>query len=273
MVSLNEKSIKPLDGHDSKLEETIFNKYREIRKRNKKICDECQQKEKILNDGHPVSFFVVGENFRKEKYRVMFVGKTVQSGWEEDEPIDRDSGFIDARIYGYKLFLPFWGTAGLFPCIKEVCRKLWKINDAEKLWEKIIITNIVKCSISESGDQPSKILHENCILKARFFETEVRITEPTHIIFFTYTGYDDYIGSLRFGYSIKDKNLDYKKKLPEEKGKIIWWHRQFLDKGKVKIHFLRTYHPGYFKKQQEQEQFANEIAKWIKKNPTTAMAG
>ena len=96
MVDTSWRTREALIGHNREIEDAIFDMYREIRSKNSEICDNCKRSTKILNKGHPVSFFVVGKDFHRELYRIMFVGKTVQNGWEQD-PIENISGFIDAR--------------------------------------------------------------------------------------------------------------------------------------------------------------------------------
>ncbi|MEM2878955.1 MAG: hypothetical protein QXG10_05380 [Candidatus Hadarchaeales archaeon] len=265
--------IKPIEGHDYELESRIFEAYRKIRKEQKQICEDCSKNAKILNGGHPVSFFGVGENFRQERYRVLFVGKTVQSGWEEDWKDglrDEASGFIDARERGRNLFLPFFGAYNwqFWQCIKEVSRKLFETNDPDELWKKIAITNIVKCSTSEGRDTTPVELKENCVSKAKFFQEEVKIIEPTHIIFFTGLDYDDYIKEIDFGceYNGKKDNKGYQF-LGE--AKVLWWHRTFLKEGRPKINFLRTNHPAHpmFRDAEVAEEFTTKIADWIRQNP------
>lgn len=258
MNDLN-KLLGERNGHDTELERKIFEQYRKIKKEKKDVCKDCEKEKKLPNSKHPVSIFVVGKNFRNEKYKVMFVGKTVLGGWNTD-PKDSESSFVCAKTEG---FLPFWSATDINQCIKEVCQKLWLENDAGEIWNKIAFTNIVKCTTSEETDKTPATLKNNCILKARFFEKEVEVIKPTHIIFFTSRSYDKYIDKLDFGYRFKNvTNRTHKKE------ETIWWHRQFLTNGKVKMHFLRVYHPGFYgrKSQEAKENFAENIANWIKKN-------
>lgn len=258
--------MEELFGHNREIENALFNKYREIRSEKGDVCDDCNRSIKILNEGHPVSFFVVGENFQRESYKLCFVGKTVQSGWETD-PTDPFSGFIDARKSAKEiLFLPFWATYSFWQCIKEICRVLWKTSNAEDIWRKIAITNLVKCSASENRDQTPNRLKVNCIFKARFFEEEVKIIKPSHIIFFTGSDYDELIEKINFGFRYKDVTSNKYLKNLGPSFKALWWHRKFFEKGKVKMQFLRTYHPGYIKKQSQQECFSHKIAEWIEHN-------
>lgn len=247
-----------MSGHDNEIEDQIFKKYGELRKE-KGLCKGCNVP-KDVNGALPVSFFVIGESFQEQKFRVMFVGKTVQSGWE-NEPIEVVSGFIDPRKYAKKeLFLPFWSTTPFWQCIKEICQKLWKMTDPEDIWRRIAITNLVKCSTSPGLDTTPESLKGNCIQNAAFFENEVKIAQPTHLVLFTGLDYDDYLNDVSFGYEYRDG----------KKGSLCGvklWQRDFLEANKVKLRFLRTNHPAHFMKKIDQQNFCKLIVKWIRLNP------
>jgi hypothetical protein len=73
-------------GHNQEIEDDIFRMYRQSVKN--RGCKECtnyfatnpNDVHPLVNESRPLSFFVVGSDFRNEKYKVMFVGKTVQDG-------------------------------------------------------------------------------------------------------------------------------------------------------------------------------------------------
>jgi hypothetical protein len=257
---------KELIGHNKEIEDHIFEKYRELRTTD--VCLECNSVKRV-NDDHPVAFFVVGEDFPKQKYKIMFVGKTVQDGWEND-PLDSLSGFIDPRKYAKEhLFLPFWKKLPFWQCIKEVCRYLWKTTDEESIWRRIAITNLVKCSTSEYRDTTPEILKINCIQNAKFFEYEVKMAQPTHIVFFTGRDYDWFLDKIDFGYEKGDSeygdNSNDEKSLKEWSGPMMLWQKTFLEKGNVKMRFLRTYHPGFLEKKKDyvKKKFCQLVAEWI----------
>lgn len=259
-MDMVESQEKELFGHNKEIEDRIFRKYGELRIQ-KGLCNKCNVPKEV-NDGLPVSFFVIGEDFPKQETRIMFVGKTVQSGWES-EPKDEASGFLDVRKYAKEwLFLPFWSTYPFWQCIKEICQILWKTADAEEIWRRIAITNLVKCSTSPELDTTPDLLKRNCIEIAGFFENEVKIAQPSHIILFTGFDYDEYLKRVSFGYNYRDGE-----KIRTSVGSIELWQRDFLEADKVKMRFLRTYHPGFFKKQEDKMIFCKCIAEWITKSP------
>ena len=264
--------LRKLEGHDYELEKRIFSMYRNVVRQ--KCCLECRRglNVRIENCGHPVSFYVVGDKFRYEKYRVVFVGKTAWTNWERN-PVDEESGFIDARI-GTKdeLFMPPWSTTAFWQCIKEICWKLWGICDPGDMWRRIMITNIVKCTVVKGVPDKMK---EYCILKCRFLENEVKIVKPTHIIFFTCDNRDYYARRCIFDYYIEklDFGYDYSEDITDRdhKDKDIrtgWWHRIFIEDRRIRMHMLRVWHPREYQKRkiETKEKFAEKIADWIKKH-------
>jgi len=251
------KDEKDLIGHDIETEARIFRRYAKIRNEKKDICN-CSEKVKEIqnfNDGRPVSFFIVGADMKKTKYKIMFVGKVVTWGFGQNgtspDPIDEKSGFIDIRFNAKPVFLaqdnPF------FACIREVCKKLWETDDLEEIWRRIAVTNMVKCSISANFDKTTPEMKDNC-LEAGFVRAEIEEVKPTHLIFFTGHKYDSQIRSL----------FDLKHEITDEPDKEIkiWWTMPAKDEYKMQV--LRTYHPYYLRFIPEAKQFFYEkIVTWI----------
>ena len=78
----------------------------------------------------------------------MFVGKTVTDNWGSNanppDPIDQESGFIDARHNSENLFLK--QDRLFFKCIAAVCQSLWKAEklDLKEIWKRIAVTDFTK---------------------------------------------------------------------------------------------------------------------------------
>ncbi len=258
------KIDKDLIGHDTKTESRIFRRYAEICEKKKDICANCREKEKEIqkiNDGLPVSFFIVGADMKTTKYRVMFVGKTVTSNWGPKavppDPIEELSVFIDARFNSENLFLK--QDRMFFKCIGSVCQLLWNEDnlDLEKVWRRIAVTDFTKCSNSEGWAKTTPEMKNNC-MEAGFLKAEIEEAQPTHLIFFTGHDYDDQIKKLfDLPYEIMDEPNDEIK---------IWWIRK-SDQNEKQMQMLRTYHPHYFHyNPNKKELFSQKIASWIKKS-------
>jgi hypothetical protein len=355
--------IEGITAHDVECEERIFDKYRTIN--NKGICTKCRATNNldVLNEGFPTSLFVVGKNFRLQNPRILFVGKTLRGGWEENEDgtdnkiydnngkeflidITKDNHeeisfkgfkhvddilikcfkkynwetikeFFENRQYpkedisyicgmlnnsGYKKnekrydematkeFLREFNVKDiedyLFKCpgerisrgsshpfaqsIKYVLECVYDIDDADELWRRTAITNIVKCSVSPDYDDTTDNMAMNCIYNAGFIKSEIEIIKPTHIVLFTAEGnYIEYLKKLRFENFNYEQINEKRKKIGIHSGKeigteqqpeVIWWYRVFFDeKNNVKIHLLVTRHP-----QGASNEWKEEIAEWIK---------
>ncbi len=208
----------------------------------------------------------------------MFVGKTVQDGWGkskdqgEDDPVDDLTGFIDARFGGKKLWDSASRKSPIWECIEKVCSNIWENTNKEELWRKIAATNLVKCSNSPWRDNTTREMKANCINVAGYLKREVEIIKPTHLVLFTGLHYDDYLGKLKFEdtkpfeKAIKPKIITGEKRQVE----VGWWHRQYWENGKVAMHFLRTYHPGYLRGKGLLSNFCKEIADWVKYKESNA---
>ena len=248
-----------LSGHDADTESRIFRRYAEIRQTKTYVCNICRKenpKISTLNQERPVSFFTVGHDMKKLDKRLMFIGKTVTSNWgPPTDPIDVQSGFIDARHNSendlfLKQVIPF------FKCIAAVGKLVWKNDDLElkEIWKRIAVTDFVKCSISESRDETTSSMKNNC-LEAGFLKAELEEIQPTHLIFFTGHSYDSQIRSLfNLKHDLVDEGID---------GINIWWIQR-LEQNENDLEVLRTYHPGWFLFNPDKwKLFYQKISSWI----------
>lgn len=245
----------------NKLEDKVFKMYRKERIGTKKnhYCESCKKSDKRDKLAGPISFFHIGSKFEKDRYKIVFVGKN--SWYDKKDFKDEAKGmpFADARKTGMDSIKgedegvksAYWNY------MRAIIEKLYNPNNA---FENVAITNIIKCNTSAEEDThrdttPVEI-KKNCI-DSKIFEKEIKILKPKHIIFFTgkRKEYDEYIKKFNFGKLVKDG-----KKKTKDKGKLIWWEREFVKNGR-KIKVLRTSHP----QGQHKEIFVKEIVNWIKK--------
>jgi len=191
----------------------------------------------------------------------VFVGK---SHWYDKTQVEElkflgSTEFRDCRDDGAVMFLTrqsmFWGY------IQDIAKQLYPEEGNEaRLLDHISITNVTKCNTClDYQDTTPYRLTENCI---EIFEEEMKALRPKHIVFFTGRGYDSYIDKLSFGYAISPKDITkrtYKKEIKNQYF-VWWWHREFYESDKARMHLLRTRHP-----QGAPKGFIGEIVKWIKK--------
>jgi uracil-DNA glycosylase len=148
---------------------------------------------------------------------------------------------------------------------------MWENCTLEKIWQKIAITNLVKCSASKTEDRTPPEMKKNCIETMRFFENEVILAKPTHLVIFSGSDkpkyYDQYLSNLNFGYNQKST---YEIEREFCKYDVAWWHQKFCEMNAVKMHVLRTYHPSSRRSPKDQQSFCNGIAQWILQNPVNS---
>lgn len=239
------------------IEKEIFDMYIREKfgcRRGNEYCKFCKQYENLAG---PISFFHVGSEFKKDKYKIVFVGKNT---WYDKSDYEasrfKSRCFADGRSFGRD-------------SIKDPKSQYWKYiqNIIEKLYaedisigmERVAITNIVKCNTTgekrDSDDNTPREIRQKCI-DFGILEKEIQIMKPNLIIFLTGKSYDKEIGNLNFGCS----DFINGRKTTSDNGNIIRWPRKLYHNGKLKYAVLRTSHPSRKKK----KVFTNNIIKWIK---------
>ena len=136
-------------------------------KANSGVCKNCREycRQKELELHGRLSFFNAREKFRRNQYRVVFVGKNT---WYDEQDVEGleylgMSGFKDCRSDGALMFLTrrsrFWGF------IQDVARQLYPDEENETgLLDHISITNLTKCNTSRGyQDTTPDYLTENCV--------------------------------------------------------------------------------------------------------------
>ncbi|RLF58605.1 MAG: hypothetical protein DRN27_04945 [Thermoplasmata archaeon] len=248
----------------NQLETKIFDEYKQWI--NSGNCENCKNYDNELSPNceriGPVSFFHVGNNMENHDnaQRIVFVGK---ASWNSHDDVKDDSqvnGVLDLSYVGKGYYNdessspPFWNF------IRKITKELGLTLD------DIAITNLVKCNIYDNETNTSEDItddhyYEQCI---KLFEKEIIALQPTHLIFFTNTGYDHLLRDLSFGHSeISDVNdEDYKKSINKDDGpfQTWWWHRNFSE---GKMNMLRTRHP-----QRAPIELKDAIVEWVKSNKT-----
>lgn len=240
------------------IEKEVFDTYIKEKvgcKKGNECCKYCKRNNKLAG---PISFFHIGSMFKKDKYKIVFVGK---NSWYNKKDCKDDKYakgcFTDVREFGRNCInreaakrSHYWGY------IKYITEKLY--GDISVGIENIAVTNIIKCNTTgEKGDYSDNTpddIKQKCI-DFGIFEKEIQIMKPKHIIFLTGTDYDEAIGNFKFGCSdspINGRKLD--------NGKIVKWTRKLYHNGKLKYFVFRTSHP----QGKNKKIFTRNIIDWIK---------
>lgn len=229
-------------SHNNKIEEDLFKMYNNINLGSSVICKECH--EKILNLSSPVSFWFVGKNFNNDNGRVLFIGKNAR-----DEPGERKQYYVDSRCAADYLWNGSWSY---WSYIRNIAEEIYGENGAEH----IAYTNIIKCNNSDTIDNTSKLVKDNCIKKMQVLRREIQLLKPKKIVFLTSWYYDEYLVCIFDSIEvIEDKNV------PIGSKSMPW--REFhgyINNNLIEV--LRVGHPERKKK----SDYVNIIVKWLSKN-------
>ena len=165
-------------------EKSVFDMYGRCGLGTSKQCSSCRKENPGLSK--PISIWHVGDRYSVSEHRVLFVGKAARGS------IEQDAGSINGVLNGtavagqlyHAVGWPFWSYT------KAIANELYGEGDA---WEKIAMTNMVKCNASETVDTTTGAAKWNC---AGYLRREIELLLPKNIVFYTNAWYDDAVASL-----------------------------------------------------------------------------
>jgi len=229
--------------------------YKRIKLRTNPVCKKC----KPLNK-NPVSIWQVGKKFNRDKYKLLFVGKTGRGDWGRTNK----SGYVylnmsDIRERFLTYSNPYWSYT------REIVTRIY--GSPEEGWNRIAFTNIIKCTDTDTVDTTENSVKDNCILKLGVIQKEIEILKPKNVIFYTGSYYDDQIDGLidNLKNSFKGENVVTLSKRNLRAGsngnRLKLYQKELLNrKGNRIMRFLITSHP----ERQTEERFVSNITRWIK---------
>lgn len=246
------------------LENEIVEMYNDIHlgKDENEICHNCKIQNEKLNN--PVGMWCVGKNWKKNKIKILFVGKNAVGDGNDDI----ESSFSDPEVMkidekGNRFFsckFAFWDYT------REISKRIF----GDESCENIAVTNMVKCNDASSTkvfkDTTIKEAKDYCIDELKVIREEIKIIEPTHIVFYTNTDYDYYIFDKKslFDFIEKKDFSGYVSSQPfkVKVGSMPMWYREAEAKiENNNINVLRLGHPQCKTK----EDFVNLVVNWINK--------
>ena len=185
---------------------------------------------------------------KKDSPSIAFVGKTSWMDSDDYDELLNNGEISDARAKGIDFLKKPTGYRFWSAIIK--ISKQFDANESVN-FPHIFITNLVKCNVFEKGVDSKNITLEKYFYQCEdIFESEIKIINPSHIVFFTNDKYDDIIDNFNFWYKEGDyvdaSDWNHEELVPKkdmEYKKVYWWHRKFPKKGKATLQFLRTRHP------------------------------
>ena len=189
-------------------------------------CISVERKKQCLNCPFKKAWYVpcwhVGKNAE-----VLFVGKTARAPEKQSAEYWQKRAEVLFKNSSWS----YWRYT------REIVEHIF----GESAWDKIAMTNLIKCNQGTTRDETPKEVREWCIVKNRFIEDEIKLICPKKIIFYTSSIYDRYLREIFQISHEKHEILSLGKK------KVDFWFFKIELNGQ-KIVCLRTGHPERKKK-------------------------
>lgn len=234
--------------------------YRKSKIGTNKICSNCNLTHKV-----PISIWHIGDNFSRDKYKILFVGRTAMPELAEVVHVG-SGGYADVRKKAEEFFFdtgkhkrpwPFWRYT------KELVSSPELYGSPKKGWERIALTNIIKCIVEDKDNKDA--LKNKCICELGIIRREIEILKPKNVIFYTYDKYDVFIEQLIGALKRAGEKKVSKHSIPiksKTKGNPLKFDTEEiigLD-GQIRMRFLITSHP----RGQDKERFFGKLIAWIR---------
>jgi hypothetical protein len=107
---------------------------------------------------------------------------------------------MDAREAAEEYFFGY--SVAYWTYTREIATRLY--GDPRTAWQQIAITNLVKCTNVEgedpgnAADATTTCMASSCIADLQVIAKEIRILEPRHVIFYTYSFFSHLLARLEF---------------------------------------------------------------------------
>ena len=177
---------------------SVYERYSELKMGTSEICNQCRDDSSNELAG-PVPIYHVGKSYHKDGLKVLFIGSAAYGFGASDQecPISLDDwrafhsgGAIIPKFYNAfeKRITGIFtnNTSNFWHIIRLVTKKLYSNESLEEGYEKIAITNFMKCNKNESSkyDLPNEI-RANCAhpcKKQMFAYEEIQVLKPIIVV-------------------------------------------------------------------------------------------
>ena len=219
------------------------------------ICKQCRKENPNLSKA--VGVWSVGEHYAEQYKKVLFVGKNARGNPAENYEENKNNKWYLNEFQCSRKELWNIKKWAYWSYTKEICNQVFGNNLGI---EAVAFTNMVKCNDSEtsgtSTDTTTDSMKKYCIKELQVIKEEIKILNPTHIIFYTGNYYNDWIPGLFENYESKFTEESIKK-IGEKNMPFVKYEWNFEDK---KIKALRVGHPERMKK----DAYILAVSEWIR---------
>ncbi len=226
---------------------------------NQHICESCRAECKRKLYDHSIGHWFMGRDFgvstiNGKKIRLLFVGKNA---------IGEDFNDIRAsfRCPCYEPGQYLWNEKG--SAYWTYTKSIVKCIFGDDSMEYVGFTNLLKCNDGNTLDDATQKMKHYCINELAAIRKELELIQPTHIIFYTGWGYDEYIEGL-FAEPPAGREEYVTRKIGRKT--MPWWEtRARLAGSNQEIKILRSGHPERFLKWSDGTQvgFVDAVSEWL----------
>jgi hypothetical protein len=243
----------------SRLEDSVFRMYGDCAVGRKDVCQRCRQSVGEDKLRGPLSIYQVGKEFTGDDQRILFAGKTARDGIYEHEEngVDDVTAFADRVMSGEFRRAGRWAYWSYTRAIIEAI-----FGSAERGWERVALTNMLKCNCSDTVDASTPSMKVCCLRELGAFRREVELIRPRKIVLYAGWSYDEYLEDM-FPEGLRNvAGTDRATTRRCGKKDIPWWQAEVWTAGTVKCHVLRTAHPERKKK----AEFVPMVVEWLRQS-------
>lgn len=225
---------------------------RDLRLLHNDICSRCDARVR-----NPLAIWHVGTSFRQSPVRVLFVGKPHRGKPGKE----RASGVLDARECVEELRHKPWA---FWSYTIEIARRVFRSCDDDQAWQRIALTNLVKCTNnrggdSGSGDLTSKQMVRCCVNELGVLREEIALLRPTHVVFYTGSLFPDLVTSLQLHQQVARRRMP--RRYRRCGGQRIVWRQQTAQTGWGPMRVLVTSRP----ERKPKEKYTKLVASWVRR--------
>lgn len=192
----------------------------------------------------PLLPWIVGADYEKSEYKLMIIGKPHRG---EGKRVSNNAFFMDYCIdWLMGCRWPYWSYS------RQIAQNLYDLEGMNK----IVLTNVVKCSNTDGKDTTTREMMDACIRKNGVIWREISLLKPKNILFYTYKLFPEYLKDIPFQVELLGEKREFVKCGAKA---MPWWERLIMTEwGKVK--FLVTCHPERMRK----VEYIKLITDWVK---------